>query len=389
MKKHNLKKIFARVAKRLVCLACSFLKPIAIFKWTGIFPLREIPFGKISVVPYKYEEQAPLGMVQPRSISVDAIWTPNPFSRVVMSHMLEIEEGFASCDGYVFDETGRLVRQGTHKYRDKIKRAHLLNPHKVFPTITRFEHEVAILTASNQYFYWHWLFDILPRLLMLEDVGKNAEKIYIQKKYPFQQETLKLLGLLSDERIINCDKIPIISASRLVVPCHQIAGGREFPNWVCQVLRERILSHITDNQKVMRRRIYVSRRSARFRRVLNEEEIIELLKQYGFITVMLENLAFIKQVNLFRNAEVVVGASGSGLANLVFCPAKTKVIELFPSSTTDANFRLSRTMDLDYYFLTDPESKLGNWGYDDYVVNNLRIDPKELREILHLAGISA
>jgi len=389
MKKHNLKKIFSRVAKRLACLACSFLKPIAIFKWTGIFPLREIPFGKISVVPYKYEEQAPLGMVQPRSISVDAIWTPNPFSRVVMSHMLEIEEGFASCDGYVFDKIGRLVRQGTHKYRDKIKRAHTLNPHKVFPTIRKYKNEVAIVTASNQDFYWHWLFDILPRLLMLKDVGKNPEKIYIQKKYPFQFETLGLLGFLSDEQIINCDEVPIISASHLIVPCHQIASGREFPNWVGQVLRESFLPLITDKQNVQNQRIYISRKSARFRRVLNEDEIVDLLKLYGFFVVMLENLAFTEQVDLFRNAEIVVGASGSGLANLVFCSVGTKVVELFPTSTADANFRLSRSLNLDYYFLTDPESRLGTWGYDDYVVNNLRIDPKELREILHLAGISA
>ncbi len=103
----------------------------------------------------------------------------------------------------------------------------------------------------------------------------------------------------------------------------------------------------------------------------------------------LESLAFTEQVELFRDAEIVVGASGSGLANLVFCSKGTKVIELFPTSTADANFRLSRTLNLDYFFLTDPASKLGTWGYDDYFVNDLKIELKELREILHLAGISA
>lgn len=306
-----------------------------------------------------------------------------------MSHMLEIEDGFASHDGYVFEKSGRLVRQGTHKYRDKIKGAHILCPHKVLPSIRRFENEVAIVTASNQNFYWHWLFDILPRLLMLEDFGKNTEKIYIQKRYSFQRETLELLGILSDERIISGDRVPIISASRLVVPCHNIASGREFPNWVVLVLRERFLPHTADKQKIKGRRIYVSREAARFRRALNEGEIIDLLKQHGFSPVRLENLAFAEQVKLFRDAEIVVGASGSGLANLVFCSKGTKVIELFPTSTADANFRLSRTLNLDYYFLTDPGSKLGACGYDDYFVNDLRIEPKELKEILHLAGIPA
>jgi capsular polysaccharide biosynthesis protein len=133
-------------------------------------------------------------------------------------------------------------------------------------------------------------------------------KIYIQKRYSFQRETLELLGILSDERIISGDRVPIISASRLVVPCHNIASGREFPNWVVLVLRERFLPHTADKQKIKGRRIYVSREAARFRRALNEGEIIDLLKQYGFSQVRLENLAFAEQVKLFRDAEIVVGA---------------------------------------------------------------------------------
>jgi len=389
MKYYNFGKLVSKIAKRLACLASSFLKPITIFKWTGIFPFREISHQNFHVIPYKYEEQAPLGLDHPRSIRIDSTWTLNPFSKVVISHMLEIEDGFASHDGYVFDKSGRLVRQGSHKYRDKIKRAHVLCPQKFFPNIRRFEKEIAILTASNQHFYWHWLFDILPRLMMLEDMGKKTEEVYIQKRHSFQRETLKLMGTFSNKRIIDCDQVPIISASRVVVPCHQISSGREFPKWVCQMLRERFLPQIADDQTFTARRIYVSRETARFRRVLNEDEIIDLLKQYGFITVRLEDLAFTEQVKFFRDAEIVVGPSGSGLANLVFSSMGTKVIELFPTSTADANFRLSRAMNLDYYFLTDPGSRSGTSGYDDYFINDLRIDLKELREILHLTGISA
>ncbi len=389
MKDLSIRKYAQKLGKRLACLASSFLKPITIFKWTGIFPFRQFSCQETCLIPYKYEEQTPLGLVYPRSICSNSTWTPNPLSKVVMSHRLEIEDGFASHDGYVFDRVGKLVRQATHKYRDKVKRAHTLSPHQFLRNIRKFKSEVAIVTASNQHFYWHWLFDILPRLLMLVDFGKNPEKFYIQQKYSFQRETLKILNLLSDEAIVDCDRIPIISASRVVVPCHQIASGREFPNWVGQVLRKRFLSRIDDSQKTMSRRIYVSRKAARFRRVLNEDEIVELLEQYGFISVMLENLTFTEQVNIFRHADIVVGASGGGLANLVFCPVGTKVIELFPPSTADANFRLSRAVNLDYYFLSDPDRKLGLCGYNDYFVNDIRIDPNELRDTLRLAGISA
>ena len=41
---------------------------------------------------------------------------------------------------------------------------------------------------------------------------------------------------------------------------------------------------------------------------------------------------FLEKVALFANAEVIIGLTGAGLTNLMFCQAKTKVIELFPSS---------------------------------------------------------
>jgi len=138
-------------------------------------------------------------------------------------------------------------------------------------------------------------------------------------------------------------------------------------------------------------RLFISRADALFRRVLNEEEILPLLNEYGFTSVKLEGLSFIEQVKLFRDAEAVVLPHGSGLANLVFCSKGTKVIELLPFLVLDHGFRLSTAVGLDYFFLNSRKgesmlcegtSHSGNIPYD------FKINPKDLADTFQLAKIN-
>jgi len=78
------------------------------------------------------------------------------------------------------------------------------------------------------------------------------------------------------------------------------------------------------------RRIYVSRRQATHRRILNEAELIASLRALGFVVVALETLSLAEQYKLFATAEVVVAPHGAGLTNLIHAPAGCSLVELFP-----------------------------------------------------------
>ncbi|MGV7229728.1 MAG: glycosyltransferase family 61 protein, partial [Nitrospirales bacterium] len=196
-------------------------------------------------------------------------------------------------------------------------------------------------------------------------------------------DSLELLGIVPKEAIIDCDQVPIISASKMLIPCQQVSGN--YPRWICQFLRERFLPHAIKNNDA--KRIYISRENAYHRKVSNESEIIELLKTYGIVSVRLEELSFGEQLRLFYNAELVIGPHGSGLGNIVFCSKGTQVIELFPATTTDAIFALSKELELDYYFLRarkgNPNSNAWNFGND-----NFSIDLEDLLKTLEFAGVS-
>jgi len=378
--KSPLKRLVRKISKRVVWVASLFVKPITILRWTGILPLRMASF--LDFEPVYFQDQAVLKGPKPLCIHGKELWNALPVSDFIISHIIEVKGGLATQGGYVFDEVGRLIKEGSHKYRKHYNWGLADRKSDQFSHIKKFRGKVAVLTASNQQIYWHWLFEVIPRLAMLRETGRKPDWVYLQSRHRFQRETLELLGAFSDETIIDCDQIPMVSASFLVVPCHQIMEGREYPKWLCQFLRENFLPHANSLGTATSHRIYVSRKNTHHRRVTNELEIIDLLKEYGFTPVKLEELSFIEQISLFRNAEVVVGPHGGGLGNLVFCSKGTQVIELFPAATADALFRLSKAVELEYYFL---RSRIGNpteWGLGDF-----SIDPEDLRKTLELAGV--
>ncbi len=358
-----------KFAKRCASFASFFVKPIKIFNWMGILVYRTISYKKFSPMLFFPDAQAPLDDQIPQSIRGSQIWTITPPSDLVMSHVLEIKDGIADTLGNVFDPlSGKLILGATHKYRYKIKRAHISRPLQTSSRMEKIPGELAVCTASNQHIYWHWIFDVLPRLMMLEELEKTPQKIYLQSRLSFQRETLALMGVFQRNIVINCDQIPMVSAATLLVPCHQIMEGRKFPKWVCQSLRKTFLDKAIRHNGATASRIYISRAAANQRRVLNEEEIIPVLQKYGFQVVKLEDLSFREQMGLFRDAEVVLAANGSGLANLVFCSDGARVIELFPCSdqaltSTDYNFnfdynyKLSRERNLNYYYLSASKSE--------------------------------
>ncbi len=385
---HHLQKLIIKFAKRVATLAALFFKPILIFRWTGILPVKKKSFQEFFPVPYK--DQAVFPREGPRSIRGNAGWHATPTSPMVMGHLLEIRNGLVSCSGYVFDESGYLIEGASHRFSRKIQRGLMSHPYHVIPPIKKIEGIVAAIVASNHDAYFHWLFDLLPRLKMLSDIGVKPEKFYLQCHYRFQRETLDLLELVPQSNIINCSDVPLLSASTLIVPCHEVMDGREFPEWVIDFIRNSFLSKVDKTEITFPKRLYVSRADALFRRIVNEHEILPILEEYGFTLVKLEILSFQEQVKLFQEAEAVVLPHGSGLANLVFCSKGTPVIELLPTQVLDHGFRLSTAAKLDYFFLSSREgdstliegaSHSGNIPYD------FKIHPKDLIDSLQLAGI--
>jgi capsular polysaccharide biosynthesis protein len=74
----------------------------------------------------------------------------------------------------------------------------------------------------------------------------------------------------------------------------------------CRWLRQRMLSNISapsSEKLAFSAKIFISRRKAVGRRIINENDVIEALAPFGFVTYVLEEMSFLDQVKLFSQAK--------------------------------------------------------------------------------------
>jgi len=77
-------------------------------------------------------------------------------------------------------------------------------------------------------------------------------------------------------------------------------------------------------------KIYIRREDANYRKILNEADLINKLRQQGFEIINPQHFEIPEQMKIFSNAEVIVAPHGSNLSNIIFCKKGTKIIEISP-----------------------------------------------------------
>jgi hypothetical protein len=191
--------------------------------------------------------------------------------------------------------------------------------------------------------YCHWLLEELPRLLALR--GKQCDTIIAHTKTQFGREAVDAIGFTGVT--LEPRRTSHYACEELLIP--SLMGTAGFPT---PTLIEAILDFTRTLPRPLETlggSIYISREKARRRRITNEAALWAELEKRGFKKIHLEDLSWSEQIALFERAKVVVAPHGAGLANLVFCPAGTRVVECFNRAYVDGYFwRLAALNQLDY-----------------------------------------
>ncbi|MEQ8463056.1 glycosyltransferase family 61 protein [Coleofasciculus sp. E1-EBD-02] len=268
--------------------------------------------------------------------------------------------------------------------------------HRVFyqwklPRIYKVNGTVAVLSVAGGVGYYHWMFDLLPRIELLRrselDISCIDKFLVNSYQLPFHKETLNILGIRA-EKIIESSQYPHIKATRLVVP--SLAGNvGNMPQWVCKFLRREFLTRMKPEKLDIPKRIYISRAKASWRRVVNEDEVLNFLSIHlGFKSIVLESMSVVEQASLFSSAQVVVSAHGAGLANTVFCNPGTKVIEfLSPNYVNLMYWALSNQMSIEYYYLFGKGERHNQYTEIHNVGEDIAIEINSLQHIMSYAKI--
>jgi hypothetical protein len=204
--------------------------------------------------------------------------------------------------------------------------------------------------ASN---YYHWLTEIILRLFLIKEELAGKTVILPSLTQKFQSQVLSLFSD-SNFEVAKIDPINLIKVKKVYNPSFIADYGnyhpesiKKFSLWVKKKVAVSI-AKVGLNQS----KIYISRKRAEFRRLLNEDELISYLLRYDFHIVELEDLNFADQVALFNNASLIVGPHGAGFTNLMFCKKETTVIEIFEENYIHlCYYNLADVFDLNYNYV--------------------------------------
>ena len=261
-----------------------------------------------------------------------------------------------------------------------------------FPGLKQIDGRVAVLSGLSGNVYFHWMVDVLPRIELLRRSGRDLAEIdwflVNSCEHQFQRESLRILGI-PEEKVLESDRLPHIQATELIVP--SFAGYLGWPpGWAMDFLRREFLKGIIPSLSYPKR-IYISRSKARYRRVLNEEDVVEVLEKFGFVSILPESISLAEQIAHFYHAEVIVAAHGSGLTNTIFCRQGTKVIELVsPHYISHYYWGSSQYLQLEHYFLAGEAFEcypIRQLMYQNSLTEDILMNLSSLKRMIEVVGL--
>lgn len=190
--------------------------------------------------------------------------------------------------------------------------------------------------------YFHWLFEILPKIKILEESGqKNDIDFFLFPSISMhhQIETLKLLNIPKN-KMLDSKKFKHIFCDELFVVDHPfritnntVEDTQNIPSWIFKFVRNNFLKHKSSN--LFPKKIFMERSKSLsiHRDIKNKEEVYKILKDNNYKFIRPEKYNFQDQIQMFFSAEKIVGLHGAAFANICFCNPKTKIIEFKTEST--------------------------------------------------------
>jgi len=199
-----------------------------------------------------------------------------------------------------------------------------------FPKLNKLKGKVAVISTCGSSNFHHWLFDTFPRIQILKSANLLDEIDYFLLNFnatPFQKECLAKIDF-DCSKIINTAKLNdcYFQAETLIVPSLPQRLSNITP-WVVEYLRNLFVSGIQKKENKPEK-LYVSRRNAPSRKIINHDTFMKMLEKKGFIEFIPEDYSLKEAASFFSQAKQIISVHGSGLSNLPFINNGTTVIDI-------------------------------------------------------------
>ena len=290
---------------------------------------------------------------QPILQSMEWAWkTPRFPERTV--RVLRLSDVWVAKEGLVFDRDGNLYRETITQHSEaEIDLAH----EAVLASIERWaelgwdaDREGPVLLCKKRGVgnYGHWMMEMLPKAHLVHSRLPELEARFLVADVPGRlreamAHSLAMLGI-DLARTIVADDAPRRFADLLVVD-----GLSEHGGFMSPLVLEGVDRVARDVVPAGADRLFVTRRTTGFRRVVDEDALVAHAQERGYRLVDPGVLPLPEQVALFKGATRIIGVMGAAMTNIAFAPPGARVVTLTPAGMADTFFWFIATLrGLDY-----------------------------------------
>lgn len=229
----------------------------------------------------------------------------------------------------------------------------------------------------------HWLFNHLAKLVFYKNSFGKLKFFISDVGMPIKfVDYLKFFGI-SQDQIVFLESDVLYRSEKIyhpMMPWHaDIFGNVLFLPQALKFLREKL----TNCEYKPTKNIYIPRKNANWRKILNESELIELLSKFDFEIIYPENMSLEEQITIGSQTKNLITGFGAAINFFIFMQSGTNIIQLssrdrtgmnvLPYQAYISNINCFETEE------TPPNEKLGL--DDSYKVNILNLE-KHLRDFI-------
>lgn len=240
---------------------------------------------------------------------------------------------------------------------------------------------VKILSDNNDYVtiinewtnnYFHWFTEAIPKLIYMLEQGKKPT-VLLPTHYNAEYQ-LRSLGLLGFPYKTFAGSILV--SKNIFLPFRLAPYSAHYNPTIMKKLSAKLKAIVSLNVD-KGKRIYISRKRTNTRRIINEDEVIDLLKEFNFLVLEFEDYTLDEQISIMHHTDILVSIHGAGLTNMIFCKPETIILELsLKNQIMDkCYFNLANAMDLKYYY----QFCESNNDKDSYAVADLFVEIADFR----------
>jgi capsular polysaccharide biosynthesis protein len=257
---------------------------------------------------------------------------------------------------------GRFNEQQRKEYIQKI----------TFPS--KFYSKAIWITQNWTWMYFHWMIDALTRYVACKEYIKDHSILIPSKykKFDYIQESLEFLGI----PFIWYNENETTFVWDLILPSHTAIPGN-YNEVYLRKLRTFFLSKL-NTINTPYRKLFISRKNAQTRRIVNEDALVELFEKFGVEIHYFENYSFQEKISILSETTHLIGMHGAGLTNMLFLPSNARVLEIRVACDSHNNsyFAMSSALNLPYYYFSAAKVE----SVDD--TNDVLIDVQSFKDLL-------